>query len=164
MNKNHSFSDLHLSFFVFSVFRAFFLNNFLRIVYWIVFREAFWAIVFRAILIERDDEERFICLTILIIFFRAILIEEDAEKFIFLTNLRSICLDVMFEMRFCDAMKVLRCDESFEWERICIFIATFQFWKRLYKLFIFQFLLSHMFHYERKLWKRFFEISISISI
>ncbi len=120
MNKNHLFSDLYLSFFLFNVFQAFFLNSFLRVVYWVVFRDAFWATFFRAILIEEDDEEddeknekKFTFLTILITFFRAILIEEDAKKFIFLTNLRSTCLDVIFEMSFCDAMKVLRCDENF---------------------------------------------------
>jgi hypothetical protein len=67
-------------------------------------------------LIEEDDEkdeEEFTFLTILITFFRAILTEEDAEKFIFLKNLRSICLNVIFEMSFCNAMRALRCDESF---------------------------------------------------
>jgi hypothetical protein len=62
---------------------------------------------------DEKDEERYTFLTILITFFRVILTEEDAEEFIFLANLRSTCVNVIYEMKFCDAMRALQCDESF---------------------------------------------------
>jgi hypothetical protein len=112
------------------------------------FRAAFLTIVLRdaAFLIEEDDEEDDE--------------EEFEEEFIFLTDLQSTCLKLRLVVIFAMSEdKTIRLNNAL----LIFFFATFQFRKHLYKLSTFQLSLSHIFHYERKLRKRLFEVSISIS-
>ncbi len=127
---------------------------------------------------EEDDEEKFTCFRVvfLTIVLRDVVFltkeddeEDDAKKlkkkefekeFIFLIDLRSTCLKLKLVVIFAMSEdKTIRLNNAL----LVSSFATFQFRKHLYKLSTFQLSLSHIFHYERKLRRRLFEVSISIN-